>query len=177
MYKRFAFAGLCALFVGACGSNGGAAGNEAANGAGEGRTAAQAQQASAGGSAITIRPGQWQVASTGDYEETDMECVTPEQARLGFYDPNEESSRQCQPVRNRMAGGVIDIELNCNGYPVVFRGTFTETSYQMDTSIDVPVNGERQTIRSQRTGRWVGPQCQDDDGNADAGDESGSNEG
>lgn len=174
MYKRFAFAGLCALFVGACGSNDGAAGNEAANGVADNQTSASAPQAAG---AESVRPGQWQVVSTGDYEETEMDCITPEEARLAFFDPNDENSRQCQAVRNRVGGGVVDIELNCNGYPVIFRGTYTDTTYQLDTSLEVPVNGQRQTIRSQRAGRWVGPQCQDDGGETESAEDSGNSEG
>lgn len=170
MYQRIAFVGLCALFVGACGSAGGEAGNATGN-----QAAAPAASGAGGGMfAGTMKPGQWQVTSQGDVDGTEGLCITAEQVRQSSFVGNSlEGEEQCSVVRDRMSGGVIDVEVACGTgrHPMTMRGTYTADTFAIDTSLQIPTNEGTETLRVRRAGRWVADQCQanqDDSGSESA---------
>ena len=178
MYQRFAFAGLCALFVGACGATGGEAGNASGN-----ETASPAASR-AGGTLLaeTMKPGQWQVRDEGDVDGTEGLCITAEQLReASFVGDSLQDQEQCSVVRDRMAGGVIDVQVACGTgrHPMTMRGTYTADTFELDTSLEIPTGEGTETIRVRRAGRWVADQCTAEDGESasDTGDESGNVEG
>lgn len=156
MLNRFACLCVSALFVAGCGGGGGA---ENGNAAGNGAAAGPGAQATFSG---TLRPGRWEVASTGDVDGTEDLCITAEQVQRNSFVGNALADQpQCSVVRDRMAGGAIDVEIACGAgrHPMRMRGTYTAESFAIDSSLEMPVGEGTETIRSQRAGRWTADQC------------------
>ncbi|MDQ8757295.1 DUF3617 family protein [Sphingosinicella sp. LHD-64] len=154
MSNRLACLGLAALLVAGCGGgdvDGNATGNAGATGAGA--------QATFSG---TLRPGRWAVAATGDVDGTEDLCITAEQVqRASFIGDALAEEPRCSVVRDRMAGGTIDVEVACGEgrHPMRMRGTYTAERFTIDSALEMPVGQGTETIRSQRTGRWVADRC------------------
>lgn len=173
MLNRVAFICASALLAAGCGGGAGdnrsAGGNEAA--------ATPGTQATFGG---TMRAGRWEVASSGDVDGTDSLCITAEQVRRGSFVGNSLADQpQCTVIRDRMAGGAIDVEIACGegGHPMRMRGTYTAESFAVDSTLEMPTGTGTETIRAQRTGRWVADQCTGTEGADDGGAEDEGQDG
>lgn len=156
MLNRFAFVCAATVLVAGCGDAGD--GNRAAE-----SNAALAAPGAQATMAATLRPGQWEIASSGDVEGTEGVCITAEQVQRSSFVGNSLAGQpQCSVVRDRMAGGAIDVEIACGEgrHPMRMRGTYMAESFSMDSSLEMPVGGGRtETIQAQRSGRWVADQC------------------
>jgi hypothetical protein len=146
---------LPTLLLAACGGtdNAGNGGEAAANGS---------ETASASGFAGEVRAGQWTVTSTGDMQGEDDVCITAIQVQKGsFFGDNPEGMDQCTVVRDRMAGGTIDAEAQCGAgkHPLSFKGSYTADSFDVESTLEIPVGSERKTIRSRRVGKYVSENC------------------
>lgn len=163
MLNRVAFACLPVLFAAGCGE---APGDNHSNG---GNATAETPGVTATFSG-TLRPGQWEVTSTGDVDGTEPLCITAEQVQHSSFVGNSLADQpQCRVVRDRMGSGTIDVEIACGtgNHPMRMRGTYTAQSFTIDSALELPVGQGTETIRSQRTGRWVADQCTPADAAAD----------
>ncbi len=154
MLNRVAYLCVSALLVAGC--SGGAESNGSAG------NSAAASPAAPAAFAGTMRPGRWEVTSTGDVDGTEDLCITAEQVRQSSFVGNGLADQpQCSIVRDRMTGGAIDVEVACGEgrHPMRMRGTYTADSFSIDSSLEMPVGQGTETMRAQRTGRWVADQC------------------
>lgn len=111
-----------------------------------------------------IRAGQWQVVSTGDVAGSDSMCITPEQIAADSFAGRSLDGRDCTVSRDRMSAGVIEVAAQCGSgrHPMTIRGTYTETGFNLATTLEIPVQGKIETLRSNRSGRWVAGDCSDE---------------
>lgn len=167
MLNRVAFVCASALLAAGCGSGDGD--NQSADG--NAVAATPAAQATFAG---TMRAGRWEVASTGDVDGTETLCITAEQVQRSSFVGNSLADQpQCTVVRDRMTGGTIDVEVACGAgrHPMRMRGTYTAQSFAFDSTLEIPTGQGTETIRAQRTGRWVADQCTGAEGPEDGGAE------
>ena len=109
-------------------------------------------------------------AEKGPQTETDRECITQQEAEQPF---DLGDAKDCQQTVVRTTRTTQEVRLSCTGE---YKGTgvlriTTPTPETMTGSLDLQLGDTKDAmkVKSQLKGRWLGPDCGDED---DADDDS-----
>ena len=105
-------------------------------------------------------PGLYQLTTTGENAGTSKHCVTPaEAARQSLLPPMDAA---CHIARNVLAGGRVDAAFSCPGMSGTITGSYTATSYTMDTHALIKAGGQSLNSASHVVAQRIGATCSAD---------------
>ena len=87
-------------------------------------------------------------------------CVTPEQAKRNAIPVQDD--KRCQVTWQKPSGKRLSYQIRCNNPPSQGEGwveIISETAWKSDMTMRTQEGGRQQSMRSESSGRWLGPDC------------------
>lgn len=118
--------------------------------------------------AAPIKAGKWETTLSmeipglgGMRTTTNDHCITPEEAEAGPKDIFNQTDGQCDMTDYEFSDGKVKMHLVCEAeggtMDVTSNGTYTETTYSMDTVTKASFGANQMTMQSKAEGRYIGP--------------------
>lgn len=113
-------------------------------------------------SSISLRPGLYHVAQTGDVEIDQEMCIEAAAVAAGSFVAPGEMEDGWEIETNRMSGGKIEVAAHHpSGSRLKIEGTFRDESFSTEGVIEMKLNGETHVVRTGQRGRFASPACPD----------------
>jgi hypothetical protein len=111
----------------------------------------------------TILPGLYEVTTKTNDEKPEVKrhCVTAAESAKGIETPPMEKG--CRVLGNTMAGGKMDFRMACPDMSTSLTGSYSSTSYTLDSKIEGKMGTQTLKIVTHATGKRIADACKPTD--------------